>query len=99
MSNSVHDSHVAHIARISSDARKKKSLMQRYRQNPLSMIWSKLAAVFAPTQVTSEEGQLENQTQSYKLDSTDEHYYYSRFTDRVDPSIYHTIFHPYDRYR
>lgn len=99
MSNSVNDSHFDRIDRVSSHGREKKSLIQRYLQNPLSIIWSKLAAIVETAQVKSEELQPENQTEPYKLDSAGEQYFYSRFTDRVDPSIYYTIFSPHDRYR
>lgn len=70
----------------------KKSLLQKYLQNPLSIAWSKLASVVKTTPAFHKVEPPEESPLTYKTENIHERYLYTRFTDRVDPSIYYSIF-------
>jgi hypothetical protein len=73
----------------------KRSLLQRYLKNPFSWACSKLANLFQPTQYEV----LENERyEQYQTDIDREKHFYLRFTDRVDPSLYYSIFFPHRRF-
>lgn len=74
-----------------------RSLVQRYLQNPFSLLWSKLAAWFQSTQAPSQSEALENYQSEQYEPGPQERDLYPRFTDRVDPSLYYTIFFPHKR--
>lgn len=84
-------------------AQDKRSLVQKYLQNPFSVTRSKLAALFS-TEVLSNEPneniEVEDFSRSHESSSTGdrEQNLYPRFTDRVDPSLYYTIFFPHRRF-
>lgn len=59
--------------------------IKRYLQNPFSIAWSKLA-----TLITTAPAQ--NQVESHKVNFAQQQDYSSRFSDRVDPSVYYSIF-------
>ncbi|OKH21991.1 hypothetical protein NIES593_13715 [Hydrococcus rivularis NIES-593] len=74
-----------------------KSPIQRYLQNPFSIAWSKLAELFQTTQTLSQPEDLDNSPcDRNETESIRERYLYTCFTDRVDPSLYYTIFFPYN---
>ncbi len=76
---------------------KKKSLIQRYLQNPFSIAWSKLTTLIKPVHSPQTEALEDDQTKEYKS-YTREQYLYHPFTDRIDPSLYYTIFSPHQRF-
>jgi hypothetical protein len=72
-----------------------KSPIQRYLQSPFSIAWSKLANLFQATQTPSKPEDLENSpSEQDESESIRERYLHTCFTDRVDPSLYYTIFFP-----
>ena len=78
----------------------KRSLAQKYLQNPFSIAWSKLSTLFSPEVSTSKstaETLPSNPSQSEELNSICDRDLYPRFTDRVDPSLYYTVFFPHQR--
>ncbi|MBD2304703.1 hypothetical protein H6G17_04120 [Chroococcidiopsis sp. FACHB-1243] len=79
----------------------KRSLVQKYLQNPFSVTWSKLADLLYPEILlgeSAEEVQPNNSSQSQESNSICDRNLYPRFTDRVDPSLYYTVFFPHQRY-
>ncbi|PSB46177.1 hypothetical protein C7B80_14225 [Cyanosarcina cf. burmensis CCALA 770] len=70
----------------------KRSLVQKYLQNLFSVTWSKLAALFS-TEVSTSESVEETEPDDSPCDRS----LYPRFTDRVDPSLYYTVFFPHQR--
>ncbi|MBE9014902.1 hypothetical protein C7Y66_05265 [Chroococcidiopsis sp. CCALA 051] len=79
----------------------KRSLVQKYLQNPFSVTWSKLADLLYPEislGESAEEVQPDNSSQSQESNSICDRNLYPRFTDRVDPSLYYTVFFPHQRY-
>lgn len=71
---------------------KKRSLLLNYLQKSKSF----LATLFQVSPVSS---QPENyQSEQYEPQTNTEQYFYLRFTDRVDPSLYYTIFFPHQRF-
>lgn len=70
-------------------------LVQRYLQNPFSLPWSKLTALLEAAQALSQpQVPADYQSEQRKPDSLQEPDLYPHFTDRVDPSLYYTIFFP-----
>ncbi|KYC35815.1 hypothetical protein WA1_05835 [Scytonema hofmannii PCC 7110] len=66
---------------------------KKLQHSPFLIAWSKINAFFKRERVESEvESQQESQATIDYADSTKEQYSYTRFTDRVDPSVYYTIF-------
>jgi hypothetical protein len=62
-------------------------LLQKYLQNPFSITWSKLAqwvSYKSERRIESDRAQESNLS--------------SHFMDRVDPSVYYTIFLPHQRF-
>lgn len=92
MSNNTNNSVIEDVKQV------ERSTIQRYLQDPLSSGLSKLATLFHPTLYFSLPHLIENdrfeQCQLYPS----EQYLYSHFTDRVDPSLYYTIFFPFQHY-
>ena len=83
------------------DAKKvqKRSPIQRYLQNPLSFALSKLSTLFQTAQTSRQPQAIENdRSEQDELYHLSEQHFYTRFTDRVDPSLYFTILSPYKRY-
>jgi hypothetical protein len=78
----------------------KRSLAQNYLQNPFSITWSKLATLFSPevsTKETTEEILPDDSFKPQESNSIGDRDLYPRFTDRVDPSLYYTVFFPHQR--
>lgn len=77
----------------------KRSLVQKYLRNPFSITWSKLTTL-VQTQRVSNRSEVPEICQSERsaLDSTQQQDLYLRFTDRVDPSIYYSLFFPHQGY-
>ncbi|OWY66161.1 hypothetical protein B7486_38190 [cyanobacterium TDX16] len=78
----------------------KRSLVQKYLQNPFSVAWSKLADLVYPEislGESAEEIQPDNSYQPQESNSICDRNLYPRFTDRVDPSLYYTVFFPHQR--
>lgn len=85
----------------------KQALIQRYLQSPFSLAWSKLAVLkvsLAPSppevieNVASAAVQRRQTTAAYQSEQcestpTQEQDLYLSFTDRVDPSLYYTVWH------
>ncbi|MUG97612.1 hypothetical protein F7734_36960 [Scytonema sp. UIC 10036] len=66
---------------------------QELQRNPFLIARSKITAFLDRGQVKNKvAAQQESQGTIDYVDSTKEQYYYNRFTDRVDPSVYYTIF-------
>ena len=77
----------------------KRSLVQRYLPDPLSITLSKLATLFQAAPSGSQPHAIENDVfEQYELFHSSEQDLYSCFTDRVDPPLYYAIFFPYNRY-
>jgi len=76
----------------------KKSLLPSYLQNPFSIVWSKLANLIDATLASKPETSENCQQEQHESDPIRMHQFYYRFTDRVDPSLYYTIFSPHDRF-
>ncbi|MGL4623006.1 hypothetical protein [Chroococcidiopsis sp.] len=78
----------------------KRSLVQKYLQNPFSVAWSKLADLLYPEislGESAEEVQPDTSYQPQESNSICDRNLYPRFTDRVDPSLYYTVFFPHQR--
>lgn len=86
----------------------KQALIQRYLQSPFSLAWSKLAALLKVSLAPSPPEVIENaanatvqrrqttatyQSEQYESAPTQEQNLYLSFTDRVDPSLYYTVWH------
>lgn len=78
-------------------ATEKKSLVQKYLQNPFSLAWSKLSILFQASPV-QREPEASEQSGYYEPDTMREQDFYPRFTDRVDPSLYYTVFCHHKRF-
>ena len=62
---------------------------------PFSISWSKLASLFQANQALSQPEVIEtNQSEQSEPDSIREQDLYPHFTDRVEPSLYYSIFFP-----
>jgi len=81
----------------------KRSPVQKSLQNPFSATWSKLVDLFYPVypEVSSgesaEEIEPSDLSQMQEPNSIGDRNLYPRFTDRVDPSLYYTVFFPHQR--
>ncbi|MEI2580214.1 hypothetical protein [Scytonema sp. PRP1] len=90
MSKNMNDWLNKNLEEVELPCNEKKSLIQRYLQNPFSIVWSKLTALIKATQAPSQPEALENnQFEEHELKSIREHYLYTHFTDRVEPSLYY----------
>jgi len=98
MSNNTNDSLLNDSEKPGLSGNEKKSLLQSYLQNPFSVAWSKLANLIETTVASKPETSENSQQEQHEPDPIRMHQFYSRFTDRVDPSLYYTIFSPYDRF-
>lgn len=79
----------------------KRSLVQKYLQNPFSVTWSKLTALFSTETLSSESAEEIEPSDSFQPqepNSICDRNLYPRFTDRVDPSLYYTVFFPHKRF-
>ncbi|MDV2997310.1 MAG: hypothetical protein N4J56_007015 [Chroococcidiopsis sp. SAG 2025] len=76
-------------------------LIQKYLQNPFSISWSKLVALFKGAQTlncseaieTDRSQQFEPDSQQHKTSSIRQQDLYPHFADRIDPSLYYSIFY------
>lgn len=94
MSNNTNDLLLEDVKKV-----EKRSPIQRYLQNPLSFTWSKLSTLFQTAQTSRQPQAIENdRSEQDKFFHLSEQHFYTRFTDRVDPSLYFTILSPYKRY-
>ena len=98
MSKNTNDLLVDDLEKAGLSGNQKKSLLPSYLQNPFSVAWSKLANLIEATLASKSETSENSQQEQHEPDSIRMHQFYSRFTDRVDPSLYYTIFSPYDRF-
>jgi hypothetical protein len=83
-----------------SKTKNQRSLVHKYLQSSFSVTWSKLAALFStetPSSESVEEISLDNSYQPQEPNSPCDRNLYPRFTDRVDPSLYYTVFFPHQR--
>ncbi|MBF2009043.1 MAG: hypothetical protein IGS49_27245 [Chlorogloeopsis fritschii C42_A2020_084] len=80
---------------VDNSEHKNKSLVQKYLQNPFSIAWSRLAALIKPAPSMQPE---DDPAEEYRADYIREQYLYRPFTDRIDPSLYYTIFSPHQRF-
>jgi hypothetical protein len=77
----------------------KRSLIQRYLQNPFSITWSKLTNWVQAKRISNESAISEGCQSDYSnQDSIQPQDLYPRFTDRIDPSVYYCIFFPHERF-
>ncbi|KAF3889467.1 hypothetical protein AB0759_32235 [Scytonema tolypothrichoides VB-61278_2] len=66
---------------------------QEIQHNPFLIAWSKITTFFKKVQVKSDvKSKQESQATVDYVNFGKEQYYYTRFADRVDPSVYYTIF-------
>jgi hypothetical protein len=82
-------------------AKNEQAIGQKYLQNPLSVTWSKLVALFSSTALESESSEaelLDHLSRSPQSNSICKQDLYPRFTDRIDPSLYYTVFFPHQRH-
>jgi hypothetical protein len=93
MFKNINDQLQQDLEKVEFSCHQQKPLVQRYLQNPFSVIWSKIAPLIQATLAPSPAETLENNpSEHYEADSTQEQYFYTRFTDRVDPSVYYIVF-------
>jgi hypothetical protein len=77
----------------------KRSLIQRYLENPFSITWSKLTNWVQAERVSNPSEVSEMcQSEYSERDSIQHQDFYPRFTDRIDPSVYYCIFFPHQRF-
>lgn len=94
MSNNTNDLLLEDVKKV-----EKRSPIQRYLEYPLSFALSKLTTLFQTAQTSRQLQVIENdRSEQDKLFHLSEQHFYTRFTDRVDPSLYYTVFSPYKRY-
>jgi hypothetical protein len=98
MSKNTNDLLVDDLDKAGLSGNENKSLLPSSLQNPFSVAWSKLANLISATLANKSETSENSRQEQYEPDSIRMHQFYSRFTDRVDPSLYYTIFSPYDRF-
>lgn len=99
MLKNTNDRLLEDLEEVRSCCNERKSLVQRYLQNPFSLKWTKLAALVQAALEPSQPEPLENyQYEQHKPDRIQEQYSYPCFTDRVDPSLYYSIFFPHNRF-
>ncbi len=70
-----------------------KFMIHNNLQNPFFIIWSKLVSLIQPAQNNQPQTREDNQSEEYRPDIDREQYLYRPLTDRIDPSLYYTIFH------
>lgn len=80
-----------------------RSRIGRYLQKPFYFARSKLAALFeallgSRQAETSQTELTYHASEEYKPEFGREPHFYCRFTDRVDPSLYYTVFFPHRRF-
>lgn len=100
MSKNTNDVLLKNLAAV-----EKQKLVQRYLQSPFSLAWSKLATLLKVSLTPSPPDAVKNvavqlrqttaaaQFEQSELTPTQEQNLYLSFTDRVDPSLYYTIWH------
>ncbi len=95
MSKNINDRFQDNLEFVELPDQEKKSLLQKYLKKPFSVAWSKLMALITPTQHRKRSFVLDPPQfdEEYNSNSTPEKYFYCRFTDRVDPSLYTILFH------
>jgi hypothetical protein len=98
MSKNTNDWLVDDSKKAGLSGNQRKSLLPSYLQNPFSIVWLKLANLISATIASKPETSENSQQDQREPDSIRMHELYSRFTDRVDPSLYYTIFSPHDRF-
>lgn len=99
MSQNIDDRLVKELKEVQLDRYENRALPQSYLQNFFAAAWSKLAALLpSPSAVSQPEARAKYQCKRYEPDVYREHDLYSHFTDRVDPSLYYTIFFPHERF-
>ncbi len=98
MSKNTNDYPINDLDKAGLSGNEKKSLLPGSLQNPFSVAWSKLANLIDATLANKSETSENSQQEQHEPDPIRMHQFYSRFTDRVDPSLYYTIFSPYDRF-
>jgi hypothetical protein len=95
MSEQINDWHPEDLK-----AKDRRSLIQKYLQNPFSATWSKLTTLFStevPTSESAEESSPNDSSPIQEPNSMCDRNLYPRFTDRIDPSLYYTVFFPHQR--
>ncbi|GAX42993.1 hypothetical protein NIES4075_40010 [Tolypothrix sp. NIES-4075] len=97
MSKNTNDLPINDLDKAGLSSNEKKSLPPSF-QNPFSVAWSKLVDLIDATLASKPETSENSQQEQHEPDPIRMHQFYSRFTDRVDPSLYYTIFSPYDRF-
>ncbi|MCX7594668.1 MAG: hypothetical protein N2235_13075 [Fischerella sp.] len=97
MSKSTDEQFLDAVKQVALPSCQKKSLMQRYLQNPFSIAWSKFTTLIKPVRTHQAEVLEDAQTKEDRS-YTQEQYLYHPFTDRIDPSLYYTIFYPHQRF-
>jgi hypothetical protein len=98
MSKNTNDLLVDDLGKARLSGNENKSLLPSSLQNPFSLAWSKFANLISATLGNKSETSENSQQEQHEPDEIRMHQFYSRFTDRVDPSLYYTIFSPYDRF-
>ena len=77
----------------------KQACIGRYLQKPFYYARSKLAALFEALVSSSQaEASQIDLSKEYEPKSDQEQNFDSCFTDRVDPSLYYTVFFPHERF-
>lgn len=96
MLNNTRERHTKHQSLSTQVSKTQRQLLiQKYLQRPFSVSWSKLVSLFQTNQVLSQPEVIEtNQSEQCEPDLIREQDLYPHFTDRVDPSLYYTIFFP-----
>jgi hypothetical protein len=91
MSNTINNSH--NLLPSNRPEVKLEGNEKQLQRNPIFQIWLALSTFLKKEQVNSQvESQQDFHATIDSINSTQEQYYYTRFTDRVDPSLYYTIF-------
>jgi hypothetical protein len=98
MSKNTNDWLADDSKKVGLSSNQKKSLLPSYLQNPFSSAWSKFTNLIDATLASKPETSENSQQEQHETDPIRMHQFYSRFTDRVDPSLYYTIFSPHDRF-
>jgi len=98
MSQNTNDYPINDLDKARLSGNENKSLLQSYLQNPFSVAWSKFANLISATLGNKSETSENSQQEQHEPDEIQLDQFYSRFIDRVDPSLYYTIFSPYDRF-
>ncbi|HAA29357.1 MAG TPA: hypothetical protein DCE56_18705 [Cyanobacteria bacterium UBA8553] len=81
------------------DEIEKRSLIQRYLQNPFSITWSKLTNWVQGERLSNQSEVTEVcQSEPSDIDFIQQQDLYPHVTDRVDPSLYYSLFLPHGWY-